>query len=616
MSKKETKSRFLKATTLAIVGVLLLVFTAVLLLWYGNANSMQAAPAMVAGVYFDGEYRIADGQWQKIEKGKHISSTEGDVTLRGNFHLVTPDGEYVGIYSDTTPIALYTNHINLTFYEGENEPFIIDVENPLYGDSACHEDWTAYVLTSGSEEPIEILIHNPHSFGNETAIDEMLSSTALWTDIEFEKGVLESGKTQRDIGLLFAIISLVVLGTALFSTLIHIKNSKIIWLFGTVILFAGTYLSYSADGVSFWNESVVSNTTILGCSMMFYMFFLCVALVQFLKDTRTIGIVTVTLLGVVNAVVLVLPVLTDILFFDTWLYWASVQILANIILLGCLIRELVITKGKERWLYFGAILPLVSFGVDVIMTDLGLWKGGVSSRYIFTVFFVVAMVVVLKVIPNGINALSKAKELETEKIVLNAKLTESRISTMMSQIRPHFIYNTLGSIEQLCIIDPPKAGELVHNFAKYLRGNFGELDNPKPILMSQEMEHVRHYISIENVRFPDMTFSFEMNSDDFHIPALTIQPIVENAIKHGLMKLSKGGTIRVVSYETESHYCVSVEDDGVGFDTDVLLDERKHVGIRNIRGRLKAMVNGTLEIESRVGIGTTVLIKIPKEVAQ
>ena len=616
MSKKETKSRFLKATTLAIVGVLLLLFTAVLLLWHGNATSNQAMPAMVAGVYFDGEYRIADGQWQKIEKGKHISSTEGDVTLRGNFHLVAPDGEYIGIYTDSIPIALYTNHINLTFYEGENEPFIMDVENPLYGDSACHEDWSAYVLTSGSEEPIEILIHNPHRFGNETAIDEMLSSTALWTDIEFEKGVLESGKTQRDIGLLFAIISLVVLGTALFSTLIHIKNSKIIWLFGTVILFAGTYLSYSADGVSFWNESVVSNTTILGCSMMFYMFFLCVALVQFLKDTRTIGIITVTLLGVVNAVVLVLPVLTDILFFDTWLYWASVQILANIILLGCLIRELVVTKGKERWLYFGAILPLVSFGVDVIMIDLGLWKGGVSSRYIFTVFFVVAMVVVLKVIPNGINALSKAKELETEKIVLNAELTESRISTMMSQIRPHFIYNTLGSIEQLCIIDPPKAGELVHNFAKYLRGNFGELDNPKPILMSQEMEHVRHYISIENVRFPDMTFSFEMNSDDFHIPALTIQPIVENAIKHGLMKLSKGGTIRVVSYETESHYCVSVEDDGVGFDTDVLLDERKHVGIRNIRGRLKAMVNGTLEIESRVGIGTTVLIKIPKEVAQ
>ena len=616
MRKRGMKLRPVKATTLAVVGVALVLFAAVILLWHGNANSMQATPALVAQVYFDGEYRITDGEWQKIEKGKHIPSTEGDVTLRGNFHIRTPDGEYVGIYSDSIPIALYTNHINLTIYEGENEPFMMDVENPLYGDSACHEDWTAYTLTSSSEEPIEILIHNPHRFGNETAIDEMLSSTALWTDIGFEKGVLESGDTQRDIGLLFAIISLIVLGTALFSTLIHIKNSKIIWLFGIVILFAGAYLSYSADGVSFWSESVVSNTTILGCSMMFYMLFLSIALVHLLKDTKVFAVITVTVLGVFNAVLLVLPILTDILFYDTWLYWATVQILANIILLGCLIREFFVARGKKRWLYIGSSLPLISFGVDVVMTDLGLWMGGVSSKYVFVVFFAAAMVVVLRVIPNGINALSKAKELETEKIALNAQLTESRMSTMMSQIRPHFIYNTLGSIEQLCSIDPPKAGELVHNFAKYLRGNFGELDNPKPILMSKEMEHVHHYVSIENVRFPDMTFSFEMNSVDFQIPALTIQPIVENAIKHGLMKLPKGGTIRVLSYETDTHYCVSVEDDGVGFDTGKLLDDRNHVGIRNIRGRLKAMVNGTLEIESTEGVGTAVLIKIPKEVEQ
>ena len=228
--------------------------------------------------------------------------------------------------------------------------------------------------------------------------------------------------------------------------------------------------------------------------------------------------------------------------------------------------------------------------------------------------FVVAVVIVLKLIPENINAAAKAKELEMEKILLNAQLSETRISTMMSQIRPHFIYNTLGSIEQLCKLDPTKAGELVHNFAKYLRGNFGELDNPKPILMSQEMEHVHHYISIENVRFPDMTFTFEMNSEDFHIPALTVQPIVENAIKHGLMKLPRGGTIHVVSYETDTDYCISVVDDGAGFDVGAWQDDRKHVGLRNIRERLKVMVNGTLEIESTVGVGTKVMIKIPKEV--
>ena len=247
------------------------------------------------------------------------------------------------------------------------------------------------------------------------------------------------------------------------------------------------------------------------------------------------------------------------------------------------------------------------------MVDLGIWNTGVSSKYVFFAFFVVSMVMVLKIIPNKINALAKAKELETEKMILNAQLAESRISIMMSQIRPHFIYNTLGSIEQLCELDPPKAGELVHNFAKYLRGNFGELDNTRPIRMSQEMEHVYYYISIEKVRFPDMTFSFEMQTEDFSLPALTVQPLVENAIKHGLMKLEKGGSIQVISYETDTDYCISVEDNGVGFDTSKLLEKEKHIGIRNIRERLKVMVGGTLEIESTKGVGTKVLITIPKE---
>ena len=613
MNEQETKYSFLNLTTLTIAGVLLLLLSAAILLWHGNATSNQAQPALVAQVYFDGEYRIADGEWKKIVKGNHIPSTQGDVTLRGKFHMLTPDGEYAGVCNGDTPIALYTDHINLTFYEGENEPYAIDMENPLFGDSACGKGWVAHSLTNESEKPIEILIHNPHKFGNETAIDELLSNTAFWSGLDFEKGILERGEPQRNIGLLFIIVSLLFLGTALFSTLIHIKNSKIIWVYGIVILFAGTYLSYGADGVSFWNESIVSNTTVLGCSMMFYMLFLSMALVHLLKCTKTIGTITVAVLGLVNAAIFILPILTDIFFYDTWLYWAALQILSNIILLGCLIKEFFAAKGNKRLAYIFSVLPLISFGVDVAMIQRGVWNTGVSSKYVFVIFFVAAIVMVLKIMPNNINALAKAKELETEKMVLNAQLAESRISTMMSQIRPHFVYNTLGSIEQLCELDPPKAGELVHNFAKYLRGNFGELDNPKPILMSQEMEHVHHYINIENVRFPDMTFSFEMKSEDFSLPALTVQPIVENAIKHGLMKLQKGGSIRVTSYETDTDYCISVEDDGVGFDTSKLLDEKKHIGIRNIRDRLKVMVDGTLEIESTQGVGTKVLITIPKE---
>ena len=249
MSAKETKFRLFNKPTLTFAGILLLLLSAVILLWYGNANSMQAAPAMVAQIYFDGEYRIADGEWHKIIKGKHISSTKGDVTLRGNFHMLTPDGEYVGVYSGDTPIALYTDHINLTFYEGENEPYVMDAENPWYGSSACGVYWSAYLLTSRSEEPLEIHIHNPHSFGNENAIDDLLSNMAFWSGLDFEKGVLESGGFQRNTGIVFIIVSLVLLGIALFSTLIHIKNSKIFCFFGMVIMFAGIYFAYSASGV-------------------------------------------------------------------------------------------------------------------------------------------------------------------------------------------------------------------------------------------------------------------------------------------------------------------------------------------------------------------------------
>lgn len=610
---KKTKSRFLNEVTLTVVGTVLIILAAILLLWHGNATSNQASQALVARIYFDGEYRIADGSWQNIVKGQHIPSTDGDVTLRGNFHILAPDGEYVGIFSGDMPVALYLNHINLTFYEDGNATFITDIEDRRYGDSTCGEAWTAYTLTSQSEEPIEIVIHNPHKFGNETAIDKMLENVEFWTGIDFEKNILNRGETQRNIGVLFVFISLLFLGSALFTTLIHIHNSKILWILGAVILFAGTYLTFSSDSVSFWSESIVTNTIAFVGSMIFYMLFLSMAIVYFLKGTKKVGVATVAILGVFDAILFVLPIFTDILFYDTFPYWAAAQTLASIILVGCIFRDFASAKEKERWLYIGPVVPLLAFVLDIIMIDLGIWKNGRASMYIFVGLFIAATVAILKVIPNSINTLAKAKELETERIILNSQLTESRVATMMSQIRPHFIYNTLGSIEQLCYIDSPKAGELVHNFAKYLRGNFGEFDNPNPIPMSQEMAHVHYYISIEKVRFPDMTFSFEMNSEDFQIPALTIQPIVENAIKHGLMKLEKGGTIGVVSYETDTHYCVSVKDDGVGFDTSELLMERNHVGIRNIRGRLKEMVNGSLEIESEVGVGTTVLIKIPKE---
>lgn len=604
---------------LQVAGILVLLFLAGVLLWFNNANSNQALNALVAQVRFYGEYRIGDGQWHQITEGEHIPATKGDVTLRGKFHMLTPDGEYVGIYRGDLPIAFYINHIGLTIYEGENEPDVVDMENPLFGDSACGVSWTAYSFDLRSDDPIEILIHNPHRYGNENAVDEMLSNLALWSGIDFEKGILASGESQREMGLFFVIVALAILGIALFSTLIHINNSKLLWLFGLVIVFAGIYFAYSAKGVSFWKDSIVSNTTILGCAMLFYMLFMSMGIVYFLETTKKAGTLTVACLSVADAIFFVLPVFTDVYFYDTWRCWIVVQFAANVILLVCLVKECFCTM-KNKWLYLCAILPLAAFGIDAAMTGWGIWEGGIASEYVFVVLFAVAMVVVLRIIPRGINAAAKTRELElqrsrleAEKNMVEAELKESRVAIMLSQIQPHFIYNTLGTIERMCLKNPEKAFELVRNFSLYLRGNFSELDSVTPIRFAEELKHVEYYVNIEKVRFPDMNIEYDVETTDFVLPALSVQPLVENAIKHGLMRLETGGTVLVRSYETDTHFCVEVKDDGVGFDTKLPIEEKTHVGLRNIRGRLKAMVNGELIIESQINTGTRAVILIPKE---
>lgn len=611
MPEKKTGFRPTKRIVLTL-GLVILFAAAIVLLLVGNARSNQSGAPMYPKLKFAGEYRIGDGAWCEIVEGEHIPATKGDVTLRGVFHLYTPSGEYLCPLESGTTIAIYMDHVNVSVRNSEGTLNMMDNENPLYGTSACGQVWGALTLQIG-EDPVELVIHNPHRYGNETAIDELVEKFSLWLNVDFERSVLAAGDFQRNLGMVFIIMALVFLGTALFSSLLHIKNSGIIWLLGLAVLAAGGYLSYSADGVSFWNESVVTNTTMVCICMVLYMLIVSILVVSTFEKAQKIGYVLLSILGVADLAFFVVPVVFDVHIYDLLLGWVILQGAVNILLCVLLVLEAIWARRGMKYLQIGLVLPLAAFFIDAFFTGIGGWKGGQISTYVFVAMFTCALVIVLQIIPRNINAANKAKELEAEKNALDAELAQSRISTMISQIRPHFIYNTLGSIEQLCELDPPRAGELVHNFAKYLRGNFGELDNPKPILMSREIEHVKYYVSIENVRFPDMIFVFEMNSVDFEIPALTIQPIVENAIKHGLMKLSSGGVVRVESYETDDHFCVSVEDNGAGFDTAVLLDERVHVGLRNIRGRLEAMVNGTLEIESTIGVGTKVFIKIPKE---
>ena len=181
---------------------------------------------------------------------------------------------------------------------------------------------------------------------------------------------------------------------------------------------------------------------------------------------------------------------------------------------------------------------------------------------------------------------------------------------MMSQIQPHFIYNTLSSISTLIKIDPDKAQAGLDSFTEYLRSNLSAISETGLIPFSDELKHIKTYLALEKMRFEDrLNIVYNIKTKNFKIPPLSIQPIVENAVKHGLMKKIDGGTITIKTTEDDLAYAVEISDDGVGFDVDKLQkSDKKHIGLRNVSYRLATMCHGEMMVHSEINKGTTVMV--------
>lgn len=197
------------------------------------------------------------------------------------------------------------------------------------------------------------------------------------------------------------------------------------------------------------------------------------------------------------------------------------------------------------------------------------------------------------------------------------ELMEKRTQIMLSQMQPHFVSNTLGMIRSMYRYDVDKAEAAMNTYISYLQKNFSEFSSVEPIAANKELEHAREYSELAQLRWPDMEIIYDIKTTNFRLPAMTIQPLLENSIRHGLMPLKSGGRVVVSMYEEEGNYIVKVEDNGVGFNVDNPMpridDYRKHIGLDNIRDRLNMMSHGSLYIESIIDKGTTVTVRIPKE---
>lgn len=196
----------------------------------------------------------------------------------------------------------------------------------------------------------------------------------------------------------------------------------------------------------------------------------------------------------------------------------------------------------------------------------------------------------------------------------DSELEHGRVQIMLSQIQPHFLYNALSAIAMLCDTQPAEAKTAIIDFSAYLRGNMDSLKLEGLIAFQKELEHTEVYLSLEKMRFGnELSVEYRIETTDFFLPPLTLQPIVENAVRYGVGKKEEGGTVTISAREAEGAYWITVTDDGVGYDmTKPQYDGRTHIGIDNVRQRLKMQCAGELEIDSVVGRGTTATIRIPK----
>lgn len=282
-------------------------------------------------------------------------------------------------------------------------------------------------------------------------------------------------------------------------------------------------------------------------------------------------------------------------------FWVA-ELTAVLIVIFDIVRIIVsqirkkLDSGTAVGMYLFVALPLV---ILPVMNILG------TPSFLFVAVTISYLIMYISIHIRQ-EHLTLSKEVDSEKM---------QTELIMSQIQPHFIFNSLTTIKYLCRKDTQMASAAVTRFAQYLRRNLDVVSNKSMVQFKDELEHTQTYLWLEQLRFGQvLQVKFDIETDQFFIPPLSLQPIVENAVKHGVTKKIGGGTVSISTRDKGNYYEIVVQDDGLGFDEQKIHEDGEaHIGIHDVRKRISEIKGSTLMVNSRVGEGTVVVYKIMKE---
>ena len=439
---------------------------------------------------FSGEYSYDGEHWYPYSKDSDISALEGDLKVKGHFDSDIPEGGMLNFYCNHIGVSIYVN----------GELLYLDVPSELNNHgmdlmaSMCGKRWEQLLCPQiAAEDEIEIHFINYHKHGNETAYKEVLSSFLMTpsdnTILElYLKPYIEPFKMT---GYALLIAAAMLLGAAL-SALIS-KSGMMSQLFklGMATLFAAGYIVYDVMMLYFSDELLVVKTYGSQLCLMLAIYFIGLMLCDALKENhKKIAEILMCASGIINLMIIAIVTIGIALLYDMMFFWKLAQYIFSIGLIVLCVLELRRQKvfRKELLLYMS-----INFAVLIDMT--GIFYSKYYSGICFKVTYVIMLLFFLFI---GIKQvlLDHQASLKNEK--LKAELEQSRIAVMLSQIQPHFLYNSLTSVMDLCDSNPKQAKAAIADFADYLRGNLSSLKTENLISFRTELEHIQSIYDWKN----------------------------------------------------------------------------------------------------------------------
>lgn len=596
----------MKSSHVNILKLIIPVFLSCICFWIALSQNNQSIMSVSLPLEIAGQYSYDNENWYPISTDTEFSDKEIELWLKLSFDTAKYAMRRLNFYRDHIGVSIYIMD-ELVYIDAQTE--IMQIRNELFP-SMCNRTWECWYIDAQTDaKEIVIRLIDFHKYGNNRAYEHFLDSLCISpnNDMMLKHALSAYTKPVATLGGATVFVGVLLMGATLAALMLKSSAAFEWFRMGLITLFMGGYIYLdtmiiSADEIVVFKTYGAIMCVMLGCYVMGITIQMSM---QGIK--RQIASALMWISGTTNCILLALVAFGKCLILDMQFYWSIAQVVIGVVFVGLCVHKIRECSGEEKEKRIAFISLLIAMFLDFC---------NVGSRMFYRnpIFKVVFIIVLVLYLFRGVRTVIMNNQAALKNKKLEKELENSRISVMLSQIQPHFLYNSLTSVMDLCDSNPKEAKRAIADFADYLRGNLNSLKTQTPIPFSKEFEHIQKYLKLEKLRFKEeLEIEYDIETVDFMLPALSVQPLVENAVKHGVGTRPGGGKVRICTEETATEYVVIIEDNGIGFDLNAIKEDGKtHVGLENIQNRLSMMMNAKLEIESQIDVGTVARVIIHK----